>query len=202
MIATLKQQLVDEGCAAISARVDAHKRASLPDCCTPQLAWDTLRKAIAEQSLAGDTYYFSVQELQLFMAALGVQVEIYTYKEEGHAWEHLQPPDYFDEFIVSKHVELLLGLRDDPKQKNGGHFCRLWSMDDWELQPFFLKDDSASESGNSCANAEDALLLDSHDEGETASEPEHPKEKGADAEIPKAKQQRRSKILMQRILNQ
>ena len=73
--------LLDEGCAAISDRVKAFKGASLPDCCTPQLAWDTLRKAIAEQSQAENTYDFIVQELQLFMAALRVQVEIYSYKE-------------------------------------------------------------------------------------------------------------------------
>ena len=72
-------ELLERGRHVVFERLHAYSGAALPDTCTPQLAWDTLRKAMAEDKTPEDAYYFSVQELRLLFAAQGILVDIYTF---------------------------------------------------------------------------------------------------------------------------
>ena len=86
---------------------------------------------MAEETTPEDTYYFSVQELRLLMAAQGVLVEMYTFmplQGAGNALTHLEPPPYFQQVHHTERVRVVLDLRDDPEQKHGGHYSRLWSI--------------------------------------------------------------------------
>ena len=120
------EALLARGRSVVRDRVQAYSEASLPDCCTLQVAWDTLRKAMAEETTPEDTYYFSVQELRLLMAAQGVLVEMYTFmplQGAGNALTHLEPPPYFQQVHHTERVRVVLDLCDDPQQKHGGGRC-------------------------------------------------------------------------------
>ena len=54
--------LLARGRDAVLQRLHCYDGASLPESCTPQLAWDTLRKAMAEERTPMETYYFSEQD--------------------------------------------------------------------------------------------------------------------------------------------
>ena len=62
--------LLARGRDAVLQRLHCYDGASLPESCTPQLAWDTLRKAMAEERTPMETYYFSVQDLRLLSCSL------------------------------------------------------------------------------------------------------------------------------------
>ena len=65
-----RRALLARGRDAVLQRLHCYNEASLPQSCTPQLAWSTLRKSMAEE-----TYYFSVEELRLLFAAQGVLLD-------------------------------------------------------------------------------------------------------------------------------
>ena len=143
----------------MSERLHAYSGASLPDSCTPQVAWDTLRKAMSEDRAPEDTYYFSVQELRLLMAAQGVLLDIYTFmpsRQGSNAFVHLQAPAYFEHLQVTERVKVVLDLRDDPNHHHGGHYSRLWSQEEWDQQPAWHGPGSANSDASESSDEENS----------------------------------------------
>ena len=115
--------LLERGRRVVFERLHAYSGVSLPDCCTPQLAWDTLRKAMAGDRTLVDPYYFSVQELRLLLAVQGVLLGIYTFVpalEGSNALVPLQAPAYFEHVQVLERAKLVLDLCADPNHHHGG----------------------------------------------------------------------------------
>ena len=184
MLAVLTEQvssekhavLLERGRHVVFERLHAYSGASLPDICTPQLAWDALRKAMAEEKTPVDTYYFSVQELRLLLAVQAVLVEIYTFvpsRPGSNALVLVQAPDYFQHVQVVERVKLVLDLRDDPTHHHGGHYSRLWSQEEWDQQAAWSgpdgdssdasesDDDGSSSDGSSSCTDDDKDLAES-----------------------------------------
>ena len=67
-----RRRLLARGHATGGTRLQAFGNLTRPESCTLEVAWAVLRQAMLEEG-----YYFSVQELQLFMAATGTLVDVY-----------------------------------------------------------------------------------------------------------------------------
>ena len=90
-----------------------------------EIAWAVLRRAMIEEG-----YYFSVQELQLFMAATGTLVDVYEYTPSPNpdlSFTRQETPRYFRSVEDTTLVKVVLDLRADPERCQGGHFSRQWS---------------------------------------------------------------------------
>ena len=110
-----RRALLERGRSILIARTYALKGASRPATCTLQVAWTTLRQAMAERS-----YYLSVDELRLLVAVLGTPVDIYESTPSIEASNSLTPlerPAYLRHMQNTQYVKVVLDLRDDPERK-------------------------------------------------------------------------------------
>jgi hypothetical protein len=137
--------LLARGREVVGARLQAFGNLTRPESCTLEIAWAVLREAMTEEG-----YYFSVQELQLFMAATRTLVDVYEYTPSPNpdvSFTRQETPRYFRSVEDTTRVNVVLDLRDDPERCQGGHFSRLWSEQEWIMQPEWP--DSSSCSSNS-----------------------------------------------------
>ena len=90
------------------------------------IAWHALRCAMSEEG-----YYFSIQELQVLLAAQNIRVEPFEFDVTGDLALQKILPSWLADLPLQETVRVVRDGRGDVEGLHGGHFSRLWSEDAW-----------------------------------------------------------------------